>query len=65
MVAVRPPSGRLTRRHPAEHVAQRHDRAAMEHAAAIAQLRAHGQLGFGAFGRAMEHIHAEELGECG
>jgi hypothetical protein len=37
----------------------------MEHAAAVAQLRAHGQLGFGAFGRAMEHIHAEEPGECG
>src|SRR5215468_4229956 len=37
----------------------------MEHAAAVAQLRAHGQLGFGAFGRAMEDIHAEEPGECG
>ena len=52
------------RRHPAERVAQRHDRAAMEHAATVAQLRAHGQLGFGAFGRAMEDIHAEEPGEC-
>src|SRR5262249_45942618 len=31
----------------------------------VAQLRAHGQLGFGAFGRAMEEIHAEELEECG
>src|SRR6516165_5559500 len=37
----------------------------MEHAAAVAQLRAHGQLGFGAFRRAMEDIHAEEPGECG
>src|SRR5262249_50663676 len=25
----------------------------------------HGQLGFGAFGRAMEEIHAEESEECG
>src|SRR5215510_13073908 len=37
----------------------------MEHAAAVAQLRAYGQLGFGAFGRAMQDIHAEEPGECG
>ena len=36
----------------------------MEHAAAVAQLLAHGQLGFGAFGRAMEDIHAEEPSEC-
>jgi len=54
-----------SRRHPAEHIAQGHHRAAMQHAAAVAQLFAHRQLGFGAFGRAMEHIHAEEPGECG
>src|SRR4029453_6257617 len=37
----------------------------MEHAAAVAQLGTHGQLGFGAFGRAMEEIHAEEPEERG
>ena len=53
------------RRHPAQHIAQGHHCAAMEHAAAVAQLRPHGELGFGAFGRAMEEIYAEEPGECG
>jgi hypothetical protein len=34
----------------------------MEHAAAVAQLGAHGELGFAAFWRAMQYIHAEQLG---
>jgi hypothetical protein len=37
----------------------------MEYAAAIAQLRAHEQLGFTAFGRAMQHVHAKQPGERG
>ena len=31
--------------------------------AAVAQLLSHGELGFGAFRRAVEHVHAEELGK--
>src|SRR5262249_43253131 len=48
-----------SRRRPAEHIAQGHHRAAMKHAAAVAQLLAHRQLGFAAFGRAMEHARLD------
>jgi len=67
IVAVRPAAVRQAdaRRHPAECIAQRHHGAAVQHAAAIAQLFAHDELGLGAFGRAMQDVDAEEFGEGG
>ncbi len=49
--------------HPAERIAQSHHGAAMQHAAPIAQILTHRQLGLGTLGRALEHVHAEKFGE--
>jgi hypothetical protein len=52
-------------RHPAKGIAQRHDRAAMEHAAPIAELFPHDQPCLASCGRAKDNRYAQEPAERG